>query len=100
MVQTGNEINHGMLWPDGNIQHPDSLAHLDLSRDSCCERCRSHRLSCCILHWVGKMSESEFFLDNMINRGVTFDVIGESYYPKWHGTLQDLQSNLAALKEI
>ena len=47
----------------------------------------------------GQNNESEFFLDNMINRGVTFDVIGESYYPKWHGTLQDFQSNLTALKK-
>ena len=46
----------------------------------------------------GQNAESQFFLDNMINRGVTFDVIGESYYPKWHGTLQDLQTNLSALK--
>ena len=28
MVQVGNEINHGMVWPDGNISHPDSLAQL------------------------------------------------------------------------
>jgi len=34
----------------------------------------------------------------MIDRGVSFDVIGESYYPKWHGTLQNLESNLTALK--
>jgi hypothetical protein len=34
----------------------------------------------------------------MIARNVSFDVIGESYYPKWHGTLQDLQSTLSALK--
>ena len=47
----------------------------------------------------GQNEESEFFLDNMIKRGVTFDVIGLSYYPKWHGTLQDLQNNLSALKE-
>ena len=33
----------------------------------------------------------------MIARSVSFDVIGESYYPKWHGTLQDLQTNLSAL---
>ena len=47
----------------------------------------------------GQNDESEFFLDNMIKRGVNFDVIGESYYPKWHGTLQDLESNLSALKK-
>ena len=34
------------------------------------------------------------FIDNMIARGVPFDVIGESYYPKWHGTLDDLRDNL------
>ncbi len=32
--------------------------------------------------------------NNMIARGVHFDVIGESYYPKWHGTLDDLRDNL------
>ena len=30
----------------------------------------------------------------MINRGVPFDVIGLSYYPKWHNTLADLEYNL------
>jgi beta-galactosidase len=47
----------------------------------------------------GQNSESEFFIDNMIKRGVSFDVIGESYYPKWHGTLQDLETNLNLLKK-
>ena len=28
MVQVGNEINHGMVWPEGSISHPDSLAQL------------------------------------------------------------------------
>ncbi len=30
----------------------------------------------------------------MIARKVPFDVIGLSYYPKWHGTLDDLRDNL------
>jgi beta-galactosidase len=33
-------------------------------------------------------------LDNMLVRGVPFDVIGLSYYPRWHGTLADLRYNL------
>ncbi len=45
----------------------------------------------------GQTDESQFFLDNMLARGVDFDVIGESYYPKWHGTLADLRSNLNTL---
>jgi beta-galactosidase len=47
----------------------------------------------------GQNAESEFFLDNMIKRGVSFDVIGESYYPKWHGTLDDLKNNLTLLHQ-
>jgi len=33
----------------------------------------------------------------MIARGVKFDIIGISYYPRWHGTLEDLKANLADL---
>jgi len=47
---------------------------------------------------IGDFSaESQFFLDNMAKRNVPFDVIGLSYYPKWHGTLDDLQKNMADL---
>jgi arabinogalactan endo-1,4-beta-galactosidase len=45
----------------------------------------------------GQNHESVFFLDEMVKRRVPFDVIGESYYPKWHGTLDDLRDNLADL---
>jgi beta-galactosidase len=30
----------------------------------------------------------------MAARKVPFDVIGLSYYPKWHGTLTDLKNNM------
>jgi hypothetical protein len=30
----------------------------------------------------------------MIARNVQFDVIGQSYYPQWHGSLSDLKNNL------
>jgi arabinogalactan endo-1,4-beta-galactosidase len=30
----------------------------------------------------------------MVMRGVPFDVIGLSYYPRWHNTLEDLRYNL------
>jgi len=99
MVQPGNEINHGILWPTGSIQHPDSLAAL---LNAATRAIREVDPSIPVMLHIalgGQNSESEFFLDNMIARGVDFDVIGESYYPKWHGTLEDLQSNLTALVE-
>ncbi len=36
----------------------------------------------------------EWFLGNVTTRGIDFDVIGISYYPYWHGTLEELKSNL------
>jgi arabinogalactan endo-1,4-beta-galactosidase len=33
----------------------------------------------------------------MLGRNVQFDVMGMSYYPKWHGTLDDLRDNLTRM---
>jgi arabinogalactan endo-1,4-beta-galactosidase len=99
MIQTGNEINHGMLWPDGNIQHPGSLAILLKAAIAAVRDVDPKIIVMLHIALGGQNSESQYFLDNMISNGVTFDVIGESYYPKWHGTLQDLENNLASLEE-
>ncbi|PZX62843.1 beta-galactosidase GalA [Hydrotalea sandarakina] len=94
MVQVGNEINHGILWPVGNIQHPDSLAQL-LNAGIAAVKSVDPSMPI-MLHIAlgGQNDESVFFLNNMLERGVHFDVIGLSYYPKWHGTLNDLAYNL------
>ena len=42
----------------------------------------------------GQNAEARFWLDNMLARGVKFDIIGLSYYPRWHGTLEDLSGNI------
>src|SRR5258706_2541465 len=42
----------------------------------------------------GDNTESRSFIDAMMSRGAQFDILGESYYPQWHGTTQQLQSNL------
>ena len=47
----------------------------------------------------GQNEEAVFWLDNMIACGVRFDIIGLSYYPRWHGTLEDLKSNLSDLNK-
>jgi beta-galactosidase len=94
MVQVGNEINHGILWPVGNIQHPDSLAQL-LNAGIAAVKSVDPSMPI-MLHIAlgGQNDETVFFLNNMLERGVHFDGIGLSYYPKWHGTLNDLAYNL------
>ena len=34
------------------------------------------------------------WFDEFMKRGEEFEVIGLSYYPFWHGTLQDLEDNM------
>ncbi len=94
IVQIGNEINHGMVWPEGHISHPDSLAGLIKAG---IEGVKEVDPSIIILLHIalgGQNDESVFWLDNMFARGVDCDIIGLSYYPRWHGTLNDLNYNL------
>lgn len=94
MVQVGNEINHGMLWPDGHISHPDQLAELLKAGIEGVNDVEPSIPVMMHLALGGQNEEAVFWLDNMIARGVKFDIIGLSYYPRWHGTLDDLQKNL------
>ena len=94
MVQIGNEINHGLLWPDGHIGHPDQLAGLLRAGVEGARAVAPDMPVMMHLALGGQNQEARFWLDNMLARGVEFDVIGLSYYPRWHGTLEDLDRNL------
>ena len=98
MVQVGNEVSNGMLWPYGAVRH---------SFDGLCgllkEGVRAVRESApsaeIMIHVAlgGQAEESERFFDAMEEYGVEYDIIGQSYYPEWHGTLEELESNANAL---
>jgi len=94
MVQVGNEINHGILWPEGHIGHPDQLAALLKAGADAVKEVDPSIPVMMHLALGGQNDEAIFWLDNMIARGVQFDMIGLSYYPRWHGTLDDLKHNL------
>lgn len=94
MVQIGNEINHGLLWPDGHISHPDQLAGLLRAGVEGTEAVAPDIPVMLHIALGGQNAEARFWLDNMIARDVPFDIIGLSYYPRWHGTLEDLSANL------
>jgi len=94
MVQVGNEINHGIVWPEGNVSYFDQLAQLINAGNAAVKAVDPTVILMLHVALGGQNDESVFFIDNMVARGVQFDVIGESYYPKWHGTLEDLEYNL------
>ncbi len=97
MVQIGNEINHGIVWPEGQVGHPDSLARLIKAGTAAVKAVDPSIVMMLHVALGGQQDESVYFIDQMVRRGVHFDVIGQSYYPKWHGTLDDLTHNLADL---
>jgi beta-galactosidase len=94
MVQVGNEINHGMIWPEGNIGNLDSLAQLIYAGINAVKAVAPATPIMLHVALGGQNDESLLFYDNMIQRQVPFDVIWLSYYPKWHCTLEDLHYNM------
>lgn len=102
MVQTGNEITAGMLWPLGQIYTSDGSQHwpefttllkaaINGVRDASRARVMVH------IDRGGDNGGSEYFYDHILAQGVNFDVIGLSYYPWWHGPLANFQANLNVL---
>lgn len=95
MIQIGNEINHGILWPEGKIE--ESFDQFGLLLRSASNSVRDVDSDIKIMIHIacgGQNDESIYFIDNAIQSKVHFDVIGESYYPEWHGTINDLENNL------
>jgi len=103
MVQIGNEITPGMLWPTGHLpEHWDTFADLVKAGIRGVEDGRGDAASPLIMIHIdkgGDQAATKWFFDNLLQRGVQFDVIGQSYYPWWHGTLLELRNNLAFMAE-
>ncbi|HNN69720.1 MAG TPA: glycosyl hydrolase 53 family protein, partial [Ferruginibacter sp.] len=97
MVQVGNEINHGMIWPAGSITEMDQLAQLFFAGVQAVKAASPPTSIMLHIALGGQNDESRYFIDQMNMRGVPYDVIGLSYYPKWHNTLADLEYNLEDL---
>ena len=95
MVQIGNEITNGMLWPDGKDDKSfDNLAALLKEGIRAVKECSPATLIMLHVDNGGNNEMYRWWFDNITRLGVPFDLIGASYYPYWHGTLADLQNNL------
>ena len=98
MVQIGNEISNGMLWPDGKLpDNWDNLADLLHAGIEGVEEGRGdapHPLIMIHIDKGGDKERTKWFFDRWHSYGINYDVIGQSYYPWWHGSLLDLRENL------
>lgn len=124
IVQVGNEITGGMCWPMGQVQVPlstvkvyegtvqpvtppqpyddarqwDQLASLLKAGVRGVREATSpsdHVRILIHIDCAGDWPVTRWFFDHLQQHDVQYDVIGQSYYPHWHGTLADVQNNLA-----
>lgn len=103
MVQIGNEIAPGFLWPEGKLagREPDAerqrFTTLLKAGIAGVRQADPNEAIKIVIHIEsgGDAKKCEWFYGNLEQYGVDYDIIGLSYYPWWHGTLEMLRDNLA-----
>lgn len=96
MVQVGNELSNGLLWPEGQVPNYGNIARFVSSGIRAVkETCPTAKIMIHLDNGGNNALYREWF-DQYIkqNQGEDFDIIGLSYYPFWHGTLDDLSNNM------
>jgi arabinogalactan endo-1,4-beta-galactosidase len=101
MVQIGNEVINGMMWPDGKLpENWDNFADLIIAGINgvyaAFDPVDLAHLPKIMIHidQGGNMVKTKYFFDKLLSYGIKFDYIGQSYYPWWHGSLLDLRDNM------
>lgn len=87
ILQVGNEINQGFLWPSGHKNYAAQFHNL-LVKGIAASRAASPNTQI-MLHYAGLEGALDFF--NEVD-SLGFDQIGISYYPRWH------EQNLTAVQ--
>ena len=99
MVQVGNEVRRGILWPDGKLpEHWDNFAHyLRAGIKGVKAGSGTNPPPKIMIHMDqgGSIVTTKNFFDHLNRYRIHYDVIGFSYYPWWHGSFLDLRDNLA-----
>ena len=94
MVQVGNELSNGLMWPVAKWPSFDNIARF-VKAGVRAVREASEEIKVMIhLDHGGKIELYEEWFDNFKERDGDWDIIGLSYYPFWHGELADLKANL------
>ncbi len=98
-VQIGNEINPGMMLPEGSSNDMPALSKLINSGYDAVKKSDSN--SKVVVHLSSGADNSLFrwFFDGLKNNDTKYDVIGMSYYPYWDGksytaNIDSLENNM------
>ena len=105
LIQVGNEITNGLLWPTGKLD-PTSDENWDTVTDFLKAGCRACREVCpkaqIIIHTekAGDWDVTKSYYLHLRQYGVDYDIIGLSYYPMWHKSIPNLGKTLDNLAEL
>ncbi len=106
MVQVGNEITAGMLWPDGKVDSDKPEQWIRLAGLINAGIHGVHQgggmkriLTMIHLDRGGDFAGAIWWFDHIYEKLIPYDAIGLSYYPFWHGHLDKLGPNLAGLAQ-
>ena len=112
MVQVGNEITAGILWPDGKVldaapdvkeQQWKKFAQLI---DAGCKAVREastpeHPIRIVLhIHGGGKPGLPKWFFETFNKNPNDYDIIGISAYPAWNDSLETVKSNVEQLLQV
>ena len=107
MIQIGNEITYGMLWPTGHVypagggnnggSWSNFASYLKAASRACREVCPKAKI---VIHTEMGNYDTNVpnFYKTLQGYNVDYDVIGISYYPAYHRALTSLESVLASLE--
>lgn len=102
MVQVGNELNNGMLWPEAQLTEDNPNGYKFLAKllnaglQAVHDNDKDNKVKT-MIHLAGvEVNLYHTFFDNLIvkNKVNDFDIIGMSFYPFWHGTMDDLKNTM------
>lgn len=99
IVQVGNEVTNGLLWPEGQIldkkqENYNRMFKLLSSGIRAVREFDPHIRVMLHLDFGGDNELYRSWFDEAVKRETDFDIIGLSYYPFWHRTLDDLEYNM------
>lgn len=83
IIQIGNEINSGLLWPQGHLINKEAEC-IDLLKTASATIRSKAPSTKIMMHYAGvSATDTNWFFTKI--KSVDYDYIGLSYYPIWHG---------------
>ncbi len=94
MVQVGNELTRGLLWPTGRTPHWETICRYVMAGVRAVREEAPQAGIMVHLDNGGSNALYRTWFDHYFQLGGQCDIIGLSYYPFWHGTMEELSANM------